>query len=74
MLRLTVHKDAEFWLYVHDTGEEYYLHYDFWPKVPFIYKTKSQEINMDIVVRKQLERANENCKEQPYSYFGKIVL
>ena len=37
-------------------------------------KTTSQEIDMDFAVRKQLERVNENCNEQPYSYFGKIVL
>ena len=74
MLRLTVHNDAEFWLYIHDIGEEYYLHYDFWPKVPFIYQAKSREIYTDIVLRKNLEIANINCTEPPYSYFGKFLL
>ena len=57
-------------LYLHDKGEEYYLHYDFWPIVPFVYELKQKEAFADIVVRKELEVQNENCQDENYNYFG----
>ena len=63
----------EFWIYVHDRGEEYYLHYDFWPTVPFIHRSVIDEYFSDIVVRKELEIHQENCKEETYDYFGKYI-
>ena len=57
-------------LYLHDKGEEYYLHYDFWPIVPFVHEFKQKEAFVDIVVRKELEVQNENCLDENYNYFG----
>ena len=64
--------DNEFWIYVHDRGEEYYLHYDFWPTVPFIHRSVTNEYFSDIVVRKELEIHQDNCSEENYDYFGKF--
>ena len=68
--------DNEFWIYVHDKGEEYYLHYDFWPIVPFIHRSVTNEYFSDIVVRKELEifdSDDDNCSEEVYDYFGKFM-
>ena len=61
-------------LYLHDKGEEYYLHYDFWPIVPFVHEFKQKEAFADIVVRKELEVQNENCHDETYDYFGNYIL
>jgi hypothetical protein len=60
-------------MYVHDKGEEFYLHYDFWPKVPFIHHTQEEEYFADIVVRKELEIQQEGCKDGNYNYFSKYL-
>ena len=71
-ITLVFKEDSEFWIYVHDEGEEYYLHYDFWPNVPFIHFSKKEEYFSDVVVKKELEvQQNDNCKEETYDYFGK---
>ena len=57
-------------MYVHDKGDEFYLHYDFWPKVPFIHHSQENEYFADIVVRKELEVQNEECQNGNYNYFG----
>ena len=62
--------DSEFFVYVHDRGEEYYLHYDFWPSVPYIHHVKHKEYFTDLVVEKELEVQNENCEQTLYDYFG----
>ena len=62
--------DSEFFVYVHDRGEEYYLHYDFWPSVPYIHHVKHKEYFTDLVVEKELEVQNENCEQRKHDYFG----
>ena len=62
--------DSEFFVYVHDRGEEYYLHYDFWPSVPYIHHVEHKEYFTDLVVEKELEVQNENCEQRKYDYFG----
>ena len=69
---LILYAKTEFWMYVHDKGEEFYLHYDFWPNVPYIHHSKEQEQFVDIVIRKELEVQNDNCDDIPDNYFGKI--
>ena len=66
-------EESEFWIYVHDKGEEYYLHYDFWPNVIFTHYSTKKEYFSDIVVKKELEVQNENCNEEMYDYFGKYT-
>ena len=62
----------EFYVYVHDKGEEFYLHYDFWPKVPFIYHFKETDVFGDLFVRKEDElHLNEYCEEGTINYYGK---
>ena len=61
-------------MYLHDKGEEFYLHYDLWPTVPFIHHSKPNEQFLDIVIEKQLKSQYENCNEDTFSYFGKHVL
>ena len=70
-ITLVFKEDSEFWIYVHDKGEEYYLHYDFWPNVPFIHYSAKEEYFSDIVVKKELEIQNEKCEKDSYDYFGK---
>ena len=58
-------------MYLHGKGEEFYLHYDLWPEVPFIHHSKPNEQFLDIVIEKQLHAQYENCNEDTFSYFGK---
>ena len=66
-------ENSDFWIYVHDRGEEFYLHYDFWPSVPFIHHSTKEEYFADIVVRKELEVQNDKCSDDSYNYFGKYI-
>ena len=72
-ITLMCKEDSEFWIYVHDKGEEYYLHYDFWPNVIFTHYSTKKEYFSDIVVKKELEVKNDNCNEETYDYFGKYI-
>ena len=66
-------EQSEFLIYLHDKGEEYYLHYDFWPSVPFIHRSTKKEYFSDVVVRKELETYHENCQKKSYDYFGNFI-
>ena len=70
ILFLTSLPNIEFWIYLHDEGEEYYLHYDFWPTVPPIYHVRKPEAQLDLVIKKELEISSDGCKNGEYSYFG----
>ena len=72
-ITLVFKEGSEFWIYVHDKGEEYYLHYDFWPNVPFIHHSTEEEYFADIVVNKKLDVEHENCRDEDYNYFGKLI-
>ena len=67
---LTSLPNTTFWIYLHDKGEEYYLHYDYWPTVPPIYHVRKQEAVLDLVIKKELEISSDDCKNGDYSYFG----
>ena len=62
--------ETEFWLYIHDVGEEFFLHYDFWPIVPRIYQTRKHEVSLDMVIEKRTEIGDDNCVTKEYSHFG----
>ena len=72
-LNLRLHVEPHVWLYVHDKGEEYYLHYDYWPHVPYIHHSKPQEVSMDLIIEKNIEISNKACNDGSYNYFGKCV-
>ena len=60
---------------MHDKGEQYYLHYDFWPNVPYIHESKPKEYSMDMVITKELEIEAEidgSCMDGSYNYFGEF--
>ena len=73
-LHFTFHAEVEFWLYIHDEGEEFFLHYDYWPSVPPIHHVRRPERSLDFVVTKRLEMASDGCKEENYFYFGNSFL
>ena len=70
VLYLTSLPNVEFWIYLHDKGEEYYLHYDLWPTVPPIYHVRKPEALLDLVIKKELKISSDDCKDGDYSYFG----
>ena len=71
---IRVNSESEFLMYLHDKGEEYYLHYDFWPNVPYTHHAKKEEFFTDMVVKKELEVLTENCEPTNYGYFGKLLI
>ena len=61
-----------FKIYIHDLGEEYFLHYDYWPTMPMQYDVKDKDRIIDIMVQKDVKETDENCEVgEDYSYFGK---
>ena len=70
MIQLELVLEAEFWIYIHDEGAEYFLHYDYWPRIPAMHLVKSDELHLDLMVRKNSEQSDENCVFGNYSYFG----
>ena len=69
---ITLNGTNQFWLYLHDKGEEYFLHYDYWPSVPFTHNSKDEELWVDIVVKKEVESKHERCNAGSYYYFGEL--
>ena len=41
-------------LYIHEKGEEFFLHYDYWPFVPFTYQPQQKDIWVDVNLRKEV--------------------
>ena len=70
MIEMDLLPKTEFWIYIHDQGAEYYLHYDYWPRIPASHQVKSDEEHIDMMIRKNVEHSNENCVVGDYSYFG----
>lgn len=75
----------QFKLYLHEKGEEYFLHYDYWPYVPFTHQSKQEDIWVDVNLEKEvfeeLYETNESifvrnqvfetaCEK--FDYFGKM--
>ena len=73
-LQLHVDGDVEFWLYFHDHGEQYYLHEDYWPKVPPYKHVRKVESSIDVVIRKEMTISGNACKQKDdYFYFGELL-
>ena len=71
MISISLVGEIEFWLYIHGEGEEFYLHYDFWPSVPKIHHVRRPEASTDFVIKKSTEISDGNCyPAKEYSYFG----
>ena len=71
MGHLVLNNKIEFWIYIHDLGEEYFLHHDFWPTIPKKYHVKEADVTIDVMIQKEIRIANKNCeKDEEYSYFG----
>jgi hypothetical protein len=71
-VRLVTYTENEFWIYIHDEGEQFYLHYDYWPYVPPTHLVTREDSFVDTVIRKKLDVSSENCREGVYSYFGTL--
>ena len=67
-----MHSKIQFWLYLHEEGDEFFLHYDYWPNVPPMYHVKHPETWLDIVIKKELHVANDNCLDGSYFYVGRL--
>ena len=56
---------------MHDSGEEFFLHDDLWPEVPFIHHIQPPEMSVDVVIQKEVRIPDSNCHEdENYNYFG----
>ena len=53
-VKIVLNETNKFLLYLHERGEEYFLHYDYWPYVPFTHRSKETEYFIDINVRKEV--------------------
>ena len=71
MIGIDVWGGTEFWIYIHDVGEEYFLHYDYWPTVPPTHQVQPDSEHIELMVHKKVSISDENCIEGEYSYFGK---
>jgi len=70
MGHFVLNSKIEFWIYIHDLGEEYFLHHDFWPTIPKKYHVKEADVTIDVMIQKEVKITNKNCeKDEEYSYF-----
>ena len=53
-MKIILNEKNKFWLFLHEKGEEYFLHYDYWPYVPFNHHSQESEYFLDINVRKEV--------------------
>ena len=71
MMALEVVKDIEFWIYIHEPGEEYFLHFDYWPTIPIKHHVRSEDASTDIMAQKEIKSIDDNGNnDDDYSYFG----
>ena len=71
MIDIAIAPISEFWIYIHDLGEEYFLHHDYWPMIPIKYQVKNTDQSIDVMVQKEIKISDENCvADEIYSYFG----
>ena len=51
-----IEKRSEFWIYLVEPGDEFFLHYDFWPDpIPSVFKHSVDALYLDISIKKQQE-------------------
>ena len=67
---IVVRENAKFLIYVHDHGEEYFMHYDIWPGIPSVHQVQEEVHSIEIDVKKEVEVASNNCIDGAYSYYG----
>ena len=65
MIAIHLGKDADTYFYVHDKGEQYFLHYDWWPELPFIYHVPPNTYSgVEFIIKKEIEMKDEHCDEE----------
>ena len=75
MIKIEIFDGIDCWIYVHDKGEQYFLHYDFWPTAQIKHLVKKEDEIMDILVQKEIKKSDENCKkDEGYFYFGRSII
>ena len=71
MMDIAVVKDIDIWIYIHEVGEEYFLHFDYWPTIPIKHYVRPEDTSTDIMAQKEIKSIEENCNhDEEYSYFG----
>lgn len=73
-LHITIWEDAELSMYFHGEGEEFYLHYDYWPYVHPVHHVSRHEKMVDFLVGKEvLMNSDEGSINENYSYLDNLV-
>ena len=51
------------------------MHHEIWPSIPQIYHIKKDDFAIDLLMQKfTSQKDNENCKPEPYEYFGNYAI
>ena len=68
---IVLKEDADFLVYVHDKGEEYFMHHEVWPTIPPIHRVRKDDFAVDYTFQKLTnQKGTLECKHEPYNYFG----
>ena len=72
-MKLFLNTNSDIHVYVHAKGEQYYLHYNWWPEMPFSYHVTPEDfIELELILKKEIELKEVGCDRTSHAkYFGK---
>ena len=54
---------ADIWIYLLEPGDEFFLHFDYWPDpMPSVFRIKDNIKSQDVAIKKQETHVNNACK------------
>ena len=74
IIALILAPEEEFWLYIHDEGEEFFLTYNYWPVVPRSHLIRRSVLGVEVVIKKTIDTSDNNCVSKENSYFGTWIM
>ena len=73
MMQMYFENGTELDIYIHGKDEQYYLHWDWWPKRPFLYHLRPHKYTLvELSIKKETELKDGGCNDkEEKNYFGK---
>ena len=73
MMEMYFEPETEVDIYIHGKDEQYYLHWDWWPKRPFLYHLRPYKYTLvELSIKKDIESKDGRCNDkEDTKYFGK---
>ena len=71
-----IEKRSEFWIYLVEPGDEFFLHYDFWPDpMPPVFKHSVDALYLDVSIKKEQAtfQSGKYCRPKEQELYTGII-